>query len=237
MTTFLFVVFPYLAVVGAVGFGFRRYWTNRFSDSPVTSQWIEDTKRFWGSAPWHYAVALILLAHVFAWLFPGLTGSILGFGTRLFVFEVAGLALALFAAVGIVIVIARRRRTLSRTRAVTSPMDWVLLFVLLPEVLTGAAVALFDRWGSHWFLSTAAPWLWSLATLHPDASTVASLPLLIQLHFLLGFALILLFPFTRLAQVVTLPIYSLRRTYRDPQRAHPRSRITTESGKSSRSSR
>jgi nitrate reductase gamma subunit len=67
-------------------------------------------------------------------------------------------------------------------------------------------LALFDRWGSHWFLTTAVPWLWSLVTLHPDAATVASLPPLIQLHFLLGFGVILLFPFTRLSHVVMLPI-------------------------------
>ena len=91
-------------------------------------------------------------------------------------------------------------------------------------MLTGAAVAWLDRWGSHWFLSTAAPWLWSLVQLQPDAATVAPLPALIQFHFLLGFAVILLFPFTRLVHVVMLPIYYLWRPYqvvvwyRDPRR-------------------
>jgi nitrate reductase gamma subunit len=235
MSTFLFIVFPYVAVILAVGVGLYRYWTNRYSYSSVSSQLLENTKLFWGSVPWHYGITLILLAHVFAWLFPGLTGSILGFGPRLFAFEVAGLALALFAAVAIVILIARRLPTLSRARAVTSPMDWILLFVLLVQVLTGAAVALFDRWGSHWFLSTAAPWLWSLVSLRPDAATVAPLPPLIQFHFLLGFAVILLFPFTRLVHVVMLPIYYLWRPYqvvvwyRDPRRrlaSVPASRAT-----------
>jgi nitrate reductase gamma subunit len=224
MSTFLFIVFPYVAVVLAVGVGLHRYWTNRYSYSSVSSQLLENTKLFWGSVPWHYGITLILLAHFFAWLFPGLTSLILGFGSRLFIFEMAGLALALFAAIGIVVLIARRLPTLSQARAVTSPMDWVLLFVLLVQVLTGAAVALFDRWGSHWFLSAAGPWLWSLVSLHPDASTVAPLPALIQFHFLLGFGVILLFPFTRLVHVFMLPIYYLWRPYqvvvwyRDPRR-------------------
>jgi nitrate reductase gamma subunit len=224
MSTFLFIVFPYVAVILAVGVGLYRYWTNRYSYSSVSSQLLENTKLFWGSVPWHYGIILILLAHLFAWFFPGVTGAILGFGTRLFIFEMAGLGLALFAAVGIVVLIARRLPTQSRARAVTSPMDWVLLFVLLVQVLTGAAVALFDRWGSHWFLSAAAPWLWSLVSLHPNASTVAPLPALIQFHFLLGFGVILLFPFTRLVHVFMLPIYYLWRPYqvvvwnRDPRR-------------------
>jgi nitrate reductase gamma subunit len=223
MSIFLFIVFPYVAVILAVGVSVYRFRTNRYSYSSVSSQLLENTKLFWGSVPWHYGITLILLAHLFAWLFPGWTGSILGHGTRLFVFEAAGLALAFFAAVGLVVLIARRLPQ-SRARAVTSPMDWVVLMLLLVQVLTGAAVALFDRWGSQWFLSTAAPWLWSLVRLHPDASAVAPLPALIQVHILCGFAIILLIPFSRLVHFVMVPIYYLWRPYqvvvwyRDPRR-------------------
>lgn len=220
MKTFLFVVFPYVAIFLAAG-GFYCYWRNRSGDSSTPSQSNENTKLFRGSAAWLYAIMLILLAHVFAWLFPGLTRSIVGFGTRLFAFEVAGFALSLFAAVWIVILIARPWTRLSRTRAFASLTDWILLFVLLAQVLTGAAVALFYRWGSHWFLSTAVPWLWSLVTLHPDPATVATLPPLIQLHFLLGFGAILLFPSTRLMHVFTPATFSLGRSASAPARPAP----------------
>jgi nitrate reductase gamma subunit len=232
MRTILFIVFPYVAVILAAGAGFYRYWRNRSNDSSASSQSTENAKLFRGSAPWLYAIMMILLAHVFAWLFPGLTGSILGFGPRLFAFEVAGLGLALFAAVWIVILIARWRTGISRARAFPSPMDWILLFVLLVEVLTGAAVAWFDRWGSHWFLSTAAPWLWSLATLHPDAATVASLPPLIQVHFLLGFGAILLFPFTSMVHVFALPSSAPGRSASAPARRMPaKSQISSDEPK------
>jgi nitrate reductase gamma subunit len=224
MSIFLFIVFPYVAIILAVGVWLYRYWTNRYGFSSVSSQLLENTKLFWGSVPWHYGITLILLAHLLAWLFPGATGAILGHGVRLFVLEAVGLALTLFAAVGILVLIARRLATDSRARVVTSPMDWVLLFVLLVQVLTGAVVALFDRWGSHWFLSTAAPWLWSLVRLHPDASSVTALPAFIQFHFLVGFVVILLIPFTRLVHVFVPPFHYLFRPYqvviwyRDPRR-------------------
>lgn len=213
METVLFVVFPYVAVVLAVGGGLYRYFNRRFTYSSLSSQLLENRKLFWGSVPWHYGITLILLAHVLAWLFPGTAAAILGSGTRLFVIEAIGLGLALFAALGMILLIVRRLPTDSRARAVTSGMDWVLLFFLLVQVFTGIGVALFDRWGSLWYLSTAVPWLWSLLRLHPDTSTVAALPGLIQFHLVWGFTIILLFPFSRLVHIFAIPIEYLWRPY------------------------
>ena len=55
------------------------------------------------------------------------------------------------------------------------------------------------------------PWLWTLVRLHPDASTVAGLPVFIQAHLISGFVVILLFPFTRLVHVWSAPIWYLGR--------------------------
>jgi len=213
MNTVLFIVFPYVAVILAVGVGLHRHLSGRYTYSSLSSQLLENRKLFWGSVPWHYGITFILLAHLLAWLFPGLAAAILGNGTRLFIFEAGGLALAFFAALGIIILIIRRLPTDSRARSVTSGMDWILLFFLLIQVFTGMGIALFDRWGSLWYLSTAVPWLWSLLSLRPDTSTVVALPGLVRFHFVWGFAIILLFPFSRLVHVFTIPIEYLWRPY------------------------
>lgn len=224
METVLFIVFPYVAVTLAIGVGLHRYLTGRYTYSSLSSQLLENRKLFWGSVPWHYGITLILLAHLLAWLFPGAAAAILGNGIRLFVFEAIGLALALFAALGVILLIIRRLPTDSRARAVTSGMDWVLLLVLLIQVFTGIGVALFDRWGSLWYLSTAVPWLWSLIKFQPEVSTVTALPALIQFHLVWGFLIILLFPFSRLVHIFTIPLEYLWRPYqvvvwyRDPRR-------------------
>ncbi len=229
MDTVLFVVFPYVAVILAVGVGLQRYFSGRYTYSSLSSQLLENRKLFWGSVPWHYGITLILLAHLLAWLFPGAAAAILGNGVRLFIFEAAGLALALFAALGVILLIVRRLPMDSRARSVTTGMDWILLFFLLVQVFTGITVALFDRWGSLWYLSTAVPWLWSLVRLHPDISTVVALPGLIQFHLVWGFAIILLFPFSRLVHIFTIPIEYLWRPYqiviwyREPRRERRRS--------------
>ena len=213
MQTFFFIAFPYIALILAVGVGLYRYFSHRFTYSSVSSQLLENRHLFWGSVSWHYGITLILVAHVLPWLFPRAAAAVLGDPTRLVVLELTGLALGFYCVFGIAVLIARRLPNDSRARAVTSPMDWILLLVLAFQVLSGVGIALFERWGSAWYLSTAVPWLWSLVRLDPDASTVTGLPVFIQSHLISGFVVILLFPFTRLVHVFAIPIEYLWRPY------------------------
>jgi len=213
MQNFFFIAFPYIALILAIGVGLYRYYSHRFTYSSLSSQLLENRQLFWGSVPWHYGITLILLAHLLPWLFPRTAAAVLGNSTRLLVLELTGLALGFYCVFGIVVLIARRLPNNSRARAVTSPMDWILLLVLAFQVLSGVGVALFERWGALWYLSTAVPWLWSVVRLHPDTSSVTGLPVLIQAHILSGFVVILLFPFTRLVHVFAIPLEYLWRPY------------------------
>ena len=123
------------------------------------------------------------------------------------------MALAFFALFGLIVLIIRRLPTNSLVRRVTSYMDGIVLGFLLIQVATGLGIAIFARWGSLWYLKTAVPWFWSLVKLHPDMSTVATLPGFVKVHFVIGFAIILLFPFTRLVHLIMFPIYYLWRPY------------------------
>lgn len=213
MNAFLFIGFPYLAIVLAILGGIYRFYARRYSYSSLSSQLLENRRLFWGSIPWHYGITLILLAHLFAGLFPRAAAYILGDRIRLLVLEFTGMSLALFALFGLVVLIIRRLPSTSLARAVTSRMDGVLLIVLLIQVATGLSIALFDRWGSLWYVKTAAPWFWSLVELRPHIDTVAFLPAFVKFHFVLGFGVILLFPFTRLVHLVMFPIWYLWRPY------------------------
>lgn len=208
----LFAVFPYLAVVLAVFVSIHRYRTDRFSYSSFSSQFVEKRALFWGSVPWHYAVIAILLAHLFALAFPESWGRLIAAPARLYVLEATGLALALVALLGLLLLIGRR--VLSRRAFVmTSLLDWILLSVLLSEVFLGFSVAFVYRWGSDWYLHTAVPWLVSLAVLQPQVGYVTALPWPVKLHMLGGFLVIGLFPFTRLVHLVTFPVTYLWRPY------------------------
>ncbi|MBI6546780.1 MAG: respiratory nitrate reductase subunit gamma [Cyanobacteria bacterium NC_groundwater_1444_Ag_S-0.65um_54_12] len=208
----LLAVFPYLAVMTALGVGIYRYLNDRFSYSSLSSQFLEARALFWGSVSWHYAILLILSAHILALLFPSKWAALVGEPVRRYVLEISGLGLAIVA-VGALIILIARRLTNRRVFMLTSKMDWLLLLVLLLQVLLGFYLALVYRWGSVWYLHTAVPWIASLFWLKPQIEFVSHLPLLVKLHFAGAFLLVFLFPFSRLVHFVTVPLGYLWRPY------------------------
>lgn len=208
----LFVAFPYVAVVLAVLGGVYRYFSDRFSYSSFSSQFLEKRTLFWGSVPWHYGILTILSAHVLAFLLPKQWAALIAVRERLYVLEVTGLALALLTIVGLAVLIWRRLRN-ARVFAVTTAMDWVLIGSLLAQVALGFWVAFFYRWGADWYLHTAVPWLFSLITLNPEIQFVTALPWVVKLHILGGFVIVALFPFTRLVHLMTFPVLYPWRPY------------------------
>lgn len=213
MRDFLFIAFPYAALLLAIGVGiYRKFW-HPYTYSSLSSELLEKRRLFWGSVPFHYGLTTILLIHLFAGLFPGALQWILGGNVRGPVLEITGIALGLYTLFGIIVLILRRIASARTVRRATSYMDGFILFILLVQIYSGIVIAIFDRWGGVWYTHTATPWFWSLATFHPNASTVASLPPFVQFHFLVGFLVILLFPFSRLVHLVMLPFYYLWRPY------------------------
>ncbi len=208
----LFAAFPYVAVILAVVVGVYRYFSDRYSYSSLSSQFLENRQLFWGSVPWHYGIMTILLAHLLAALVPSTWASLIAAPLRLYALEVTGMALALTTIAGLVLLILRRLRN-ARIFTVTSPMDWALLVVLLIQVVLGFWVAIVYRWGAEWYLHTAVPWLASLLTFNPQIQYVSTLPWVVKLHMLGGFFIIALLPFTRLVHMVTFPITYLWRPY------------------------
>src|SRR5579875_759552 len=124
MDAFLFIAFPYVALVLAVGVGIYRKLRRPYTYSSLSSQILENRKLFWGSAPWHYGITLILLAHLLAALFPQVAGWILGGRIRLLVLELTGMALAFFALFGLIVLIIRRLPSNSLARHVPESTRW-----------------------------------------------------------------------------------------------------------------
>jgi len=155
----LFGVFPYVAVALAVAVGIYRYCFDRYSYSSQSSQFLESRALFWGSVPWHYAILLVLLAHLLAFLFPSAWGALLGAPGRLYLLEVTGMALGVVSTISMLVLILRRVGN-ARVSAVTTTVDWILLVALLIQVATGIFIAITMRWGGFWYLHTVSPWLW-----------------------------------------------------------------------------
>ena len=210
--TLLFLVFPYVALTLAIVVTAYRVVYRPFTISALSSQLLERKQLYWGSIPFHWGVVLILLGHLLALLVPR---SILWWNAvpaRLYLLEATGLALALWAALGVLILL-YRRVTHPRVRAVTTPMDLVVLVLLLVQLLSGVAVATAYRFGSYWGPSVFTPYLWSLLTLSPRPELVQDLPWVVQLHAFNFFVLLAVFPFSRLVHLITVPLGYLVRPW------------------------
>lgn len=207
-----FIVLPYTAVVLIVVVSIYRFATNRFSYSSLSSQFLESDELFYGSVPWHIGILGALLGHLIGLLIPK---QVLWFNSvpiRLYILELTGLFFGLMALVGIVS-LAWRRFTTARVRVVTSPMDIVVLVLLLVQVSLGVWTALFYRWGSSWYVSTAVPYLYSLFSFQPDLSLITTLPLVVKLHIINAYLILVVFPFSRLVHMVSIPIAYIWRPY------------------------
>jgi nitrate reductase gamma subunit len=190
-------------------------WRSRAASASFTSrssEFLEKKALFWGSVPWHYAILSVLAAHFLAFVFPGAWGALLGDPTRLAVLEVAGLALGIWATVGILLLIARRIVS-RRLRVVTTWVDWIVLALLLVQVATGVEIALTLRWRSVWYLHTAVPWLSSLVKLAPQVDYAGLLPGVVKVHAVSAFVLLAVAPFSRLVHALAVPVSYLWRPY------------------------
>lgn len=202
---FLFVGFPYLALALCVAVSLLRFFWKPFSYSSLSSQFLENRQLFWGAGFWHWGILWVLLGHFVAFLVPGRILAWNAVPLRLYLLELSGLVMALLALVGVVALMVRRG-TSARVKVVSSPMDWVLLALLLLQVILGVDTALRYRWGSAWYAASAVPYLRSLLALNPRPEFIQPLPWLAKLHLLNGFLLLLLIPFSRLVHFLVFPI-------------------------------
>jgi nitrate reductase gamma subunit len=208
----LFIVFPYVALaVGIVGTIYR-YRTNQYSFTSMSSQFLETDLQFWGSTLWHYGILPTSIIHLAGFAIPKVMAAAHGTPELLYISELAGKVLGIMALVGAGILL-YRRLTSPKIRAITTTMDWIILSLLFGQVFFGLILAFVYRWGATWFLHTATPWMNSLAFFQPAPQYVTALPLAHKVHFLTGFLLFALMPFSRLVHIATFPLSYIWRRF------------------------
>uniref|UniRef100_UPI001FAA812F respiratory nitrate reductase subunit gamma n=1 Tax=Thermus thalpophilus TaxID=2908147 RepID=UPI001FAA812F len=205
--TLLFGVFPYIALTLAVAVTAYRMVYRPFSVSAQSSQLLEQKRLFFGSTAMHWGLVIVLLGHLLALLVP--KGLLLwnAVPLRLYLLEITGLGLGLWALAGTYILLARRI-AVARVRAASTPMDYLVLLLIFLSALTGVLTALLYRYGSYWFPAVMTPYLWSVFTLQPRPELILDLPFWTKLHVFNFWLLLALFPFSRLVHIITVPVVS-----------------------------
>lgn len=212
LNALIFGALPYVAIVLAVVVTWQRMRSKPFGVSSLSSQLLERKQLYFGSVPFHWGVLIILAGHLLALLLP--QGLLLwnAVPLRLYLLEVTGLLLALWALGGLLMLF-YRRVSVRRLWAVTTAADMAVLVLLGVTLLSGILTAVLYRYGSFWFPSVFTPYLWSIFTLQPRPELVADLPFWIQLHVANFWLLLALFPFTRLVHIITVPLGYLWRPW------------------------
>ncbi|MCB1060326.1 MAG: respiratory nitrate reductase subunit gamma [Calditrichaeota bacterium] len=208
---FLFIGLPYAAIIICIVGTVRRFKNDRYGITTLSSQFLEGKKMLWGSAPWHIGILIVFFGHFLAFLVPSVWHKLMAVPALLTIAETLGMAASIICLIGLIVLIFRRATT-ARLQKTTKLADFLVAMLLLMQVALGLMIAGGFRWGASWSTGTLAPYVWSLVTLGPDISVIRDMPVIIQAHVVGAWLIVLVFPFTRLIHMITVPVQYLLRS-------------------------
>jgi nitrate reductase gamma subunit len=201
---FLFGIYPYICVAVFLLGSLIRFDREQYTWKSDSSQLLRRGQLRWGSNLFHIGILGIFFGHLFGLLTPLSVWHALGVTApaKQMLAMVAGGIAGLACLVGLILLI-HRRLSEARIRATTRPMDLVVLYLLLAQLLLG----LFSVTVSAQHLDGAdmirlMTWAQHIVTFRGDAAAfVADVALVFKLHLVLGMTIFLVFPFSRLVHV------------------------------------
>ena len=207
----IFGVLPYLAMALFFIETIRRYVTEKYSYTTMSSQFLENKQHFWGMMAFHYGIIGTIAGHIIAFLLPKSVLWWNSYPIRLYILEATAFIFGALSLFGVAAIIYRRISN-PRVKVTTRFTDWIIYLFLTVVIVTGVYIAMFHGWGTSWFAASVTPYLWSLVKFQPQIEYVASLPPVFKTHFFCVFILIALFPFTKLVHILVAPNqYMLRK--------------------------
>lgn len=212
LDNFFLIGLPYVALAVFFVGSIYRYTYKGFQVSSLSSQFLEGRRLFYGSVPFHWAVLFLFFGHLTAFLFPRAVLAWNSQPVRLIILEITAFMFGISMLVGLINLVFRRYTT-PRLRYVTNKMDLVIYILLIVQTIAGLWIAYNFRWGSSWFSSLLAPYLYSIFKFSPDTSAVALLPWTVKLHIITAFVIIALIPFSRLIHFLVPPINYIWRPF------------------------
>ena len=218
MTTFLWVIVPYVCLAVFVVGHVWRYRYDKFGWTTRSSQLYEDRLLRIGSPLFHFGMLGVILGHVMGLLVPQSVTDAVGLDRHTYhVIALAGGIPAGIAAVAGLAILVYRRRTTGPVFSATTTNDKAMYLVLGTVIVLGIwntiAGGVFQFGGEYNYREGVSPWFRSIFYLQPQPELMAEAPFGFQLHALLAFLLFAMWPFTRLVHVFSAPIGYLTRPY------------------------
>ncbi|WP_027149115.1 respiratory nitrate reductase subunit gamma [Methylobacter tundripaludum] len=216
LNTLLFGYYPYIAIsVFFIG-SLARYDRDQYTWRTGSSQFLRADELRLGSNLFHIGILLLFVGHFVGLLTPPAVYHALGLSTsaKQILAVVAGGVFGGVCLRGIIILI-RRRLTDARIRATSSRMDIFILLLIAVQLALGLMtlpISLYHYDGSNMLL--LGEWAQRIVTFRGGAADqVSEMGIIFKLHLFLGQTLFLVFPFSRLVHVWSVPLGYVTRPY------------------------
>mgnify|MGYP000393542554 FL=1 len=217
MHDFLFGTYPYIAITVMVLGSIARYERDPFTWKSSSSQLLRRKQLIMGSVLFHIGVLIIFFGHLIGLLTPIQIFDAIGIshGAKQLLAVVAGGIAGSMALVG-GLMLFHRRWTDPRIRKTSSTADIVILAMLIAQLVLGlmtvfVSLGHLDGHEMTKFMS------WAQGIVFFDgaaASYIADVSWIFKLHLFLGLTIFLVFPFTRLVHMLSVPVrYFVRPGY------------------------
>jgi len=216
LNEFLFGVFPYLAgTVFLIG-SLARYDRDQFTWRTSSSQMLSSKGFAFANRLFHAGVIFLFFGHLVGLLMPhswypylGLTAT-----SKQLMAMIAGGIFGTLALIGATMLL-HRRLTNPRVRATSSGADILILLVLYVQLLLGLLTIYFSAGHMDGSLMLAlSNWAQALITFQANpAQYLIAVPALYKAHLFLGCVIFLIFPFTRMVHVWSVPFHYIGRRY------------------------
>lgn len=217
LNTLFFGIYPYIAIAIFIVGSIVRYDREQYTWKTGSSQLLEGKELKRGSRAFHIGVIAILLGHFVGLLTPAEVWHLFGIeaSDKQLIAMGAGGVFGLICLYGLTILIKRRLYN-TRVRATSSNMDIIILMVLYVQLVLGLIsiiVSLGHLDGSEMLLLMS--WAQNVVTFDvvEAIDAISNVNIIFKLHVFLGMSLFVLFPFSRLVHIASVPVQYLTRNY------------------------
>jgi len=226
LNTALFGVYPYVALAVFLVGSLLRFDREQYTWRSGSSQLLRRRMLIVGSNCFHVGILVVLAGHVVGLLTPHSVYTAMGLSVeakQMLAIHVGGI-FGVVCFIGLTLLIVRRLFD-PRIRATSSVMDILILLLLYVQLTLGlSSIFVSARHLDGSEMLKLAGWAQHLVTLQPDAaSLIADVNVIFKLHLVLGLTIFLLFPFSRLVHIWSVPVGYVGRRYqivRRPGGAH-----------------
>lgn len=214
MHNFLFGIYPYIALSVLLLGSVARYERDPFTWKTSSSQLLRRKQLVVGSILFHVGVLVIFFGHLVGLLTPIAVFDFLGIshGAKQLLAIVAGGIAGVMALIGGGMLF-HRRWTDPRIRRNSSFADIAILALLLAQLVLGVGTIFvsLQHLDGHEMTKFMA-WAQGIFTFDSNAADyIADAALIFKLHLFLGLTIFLVFPFTRLVHMLSVPLRYLTR--------------------------